>query len=166
MGLKDRDLTAGEYTSKGAFVRLRFKFDETALGFASAGAVAKLVADEPVAALPPGKITLQADALFESGQHALKPAAHAVLDEVVSRIKSEHYDVVEIIGSATPEGSADDVRNLPKQRAEAVAAYLVAQGVSSARVKSERRTDAPSLADRPKPQGGTRKQLLEIEVAA
>ncbi|MDH6593483.1 putative repeat protein (TIGR01451 family) [Variovorax sp. TBS-050B] len=34
VGLHDRDLTANEYTSKGAFIRLRFKFDETNLGFA------------------------------------------------------------------------------------------------------------------------------------
>jgi hypothetical protein len=38
VGLKDRDLTANEYTSKGAYIRLRFKFDETGLGFSSAGA--------------------------------------------------------------------------------------------------------------------------------
>ena len=41
VGLKDRDLTANEYTSKGAYIRLRFKFDETTLGFASAGAKGK-----------------------------------------------------------------------------------------------------------------------------
>jgi hypothetical protein len=40
VGLKDRDLTANEYTSKGAYIRLRFKFDETGLGFPSAGAAA------------------------------------------------------------------------------------------------------------------------------
>ena len=27
-GYSDKDLTAGEYTNKGAFVRLRYKFDE------------------------------------------------------------------------------------------------------------------------------------------
>ena len=37
VGLSDRDLLEGEYTSKGGFIRLRFKFDETGLGFASAG---------------------------------------------------------------------------------------------------------------------------------
>ncbi|MEJ1167111.1 hypothetical protein V9K97_25730 [Variovorax sp. CCNWLW186] len=40
VGLHDRDLTANEYTSKGAYIRLRFKFDETGLGFPSAGAAA------------------------------------------------------------------------------------------------------------------------------
>ena len=32
VGLSDRDLTANEYTSKGVFLRLRFKFDETTMG--------------------------------------------------------------------------------------------------------------------------------------
>ena len=165
VGVKDRDLTAGEYTSKGAFVRLRFKFDETALGFVPAGAVSEPATGEPATALPPGKITLQAQALFEAGEHTLKPAAHAVLDEVISRIKSEHYDLIEIIGATTPEGAADAAPQLPKQRAEAVAAYLVAHGVSSARVKPERRADASTPAERPVPLGGARKQSLEIEVA-
>jgi hypothetical protein len=40
VGLHDRELTANEYTSKGAYIRLRFKFDETGLGFPSAGAAA------------------------------------------------------------------------------------------------------------------------------
>jgi len=31
-GYHDDDLTAGEYTNKGAYVRLRYKFDETTLG--------------------------------------------------------------------------------------------------------------------------------------
>jgi len=38
IGLTDHDLTAGQYTSKGVYIRLRFKFDETGLGFAPAGA--------------------------------------------------------------------------------------------------------------------------------
>ena len=40
VGLKDPDLTAGEYTSKGVYIRLRFKFDENVLSSASP-AVAK-----------------------------------------------------------------------------------------------------------------------------
>jgi hypothetical protein len=37
VGLRDRDLTAIEYTSKGASIRLRFTFDETTLGFPATG---------------------------------------------------------------------------------------------------------------------------------
>ena len=48
VGLNDRDLTANEYTSKGAYIRLRFKFDETRLGFPSAAAGAS----KPAAAAP------------------------------------------------------------------------------------------------------------------
>lgn len=39
VGLSDRDLTGADYTSKGAYIRLRFKFDENTLGF---GAPARL----------------------------------------------------------------------------------------------------------------------------
>jgi len=33
LGLKDDDLAGADYTSKGAYLRMRFKFDETTLGF-------------------------------------------------------------------------------------------------------------------------------------
>ena len=42
VGLSDRDLTAGEYTSKGVYIRLRYKFDETALGFPPVGTPAPI----------------------------------------------------------------------------------------------------------------------------
>jgi hypothetical protein len=35
MGLRDPDLTANDYTDKGIFMRLRFKFDETILHLTS-----------------------------------------------------------------------------------------------------------------------------------
>ena len=47
MGLNDPDLTAGEYTNKGLYVRLRFKFDETTLGFAPVTRAATSAAKEP-----------------------------------------------------------------------------------------------------------------------
>ncbi|MDB5929174.1 MAG: conserved repeat domain protein [Polaromonas sp.] len=38
VGLKDRDLAAGEYTSEGVYIRLRFKFDENSFSTASPAA--------------------------------------------------------------------------------------------------------------------------------
>ncbi len=42
VGLSDRELTANEYTSKGAYIRLRFKFDESTLGMAAARPAGKV----------------------------------------------------------------------------------------------------------------------------
>ena len=42
IGLSDKDLTANEYTSKGLYMRLRYKFDETDLGFAQPEPLATL----------------------------------------------------------------------------------------------------------------------------
>jgi hypothetical protein len=55
VGLRDRDLTANEYTSKGAYIRLRFKFDETGLGFAPAGAAppaSRTIPPQPQTTMP------------------------------------------------------------------------------------------------------------------
>ena len=51
VGLSDRDLTAGEYTSKGVYIRLRYKFGETSLGFAPV--VAPAPRPEPAAPAEP-----------------------------------------------------------------------------------------------------------------
>ncbi|PIF73226.1 putative repeat protein (TIGR01451 family) [Variovorax sp. 54] len=65
VGLKDRDLAANDYTSKGAYIRLRFKFDETTLGAASAGAAARPMGSkargQSEAAAPAGAATAITD---------------------------------------------------------------------------------------------------------
>jgi large repetitive protein len=37
LGYKDEDLAAGEHTQKGAYLRLRYKFDEAAFGTLAEG---------------------------------------------------------------------------------------------------------------------------------
>ncbi len=53
VGLKDRDLAANDYTSKGAYIRLRFKFDESALGLASSTAAAPPIGKAKTRAIEP-----------------------------------------------------------------------------------------------------------------
>ena len=52
VGLTDKDLTANEYTSKGLYMRLRYKFDETDLGFAQPGTLAAVRPLAGMAAIP------------------------------------------------------------------------------------------------------------------
>jgi len=60
VGLKDRELTANEYTSKGAYIRLRFKFDETGLGFAPAGTASAPMPGPAASSAPPEALPVTA----------------------------------------------------------------------------------------------------------
>ncbi|WP_409052578.1 OmpA family protein [Variovorax sp. GrIS 2.14] len=183
VGLKDRDLTANEYTSKGAYVRLRFKFDETGLGFASAGgepASAKPVdaitaANEAARAMPviapaplplalPAKTTLQAETLFDFGKSSVKPESHAALDVLAAQIKATDYDVVITIGHTDSVGSDSFNQRLSEQRADAVRTYLIAQGVDATRIRSEGKGEKEPVASNATAQGRAQNRRVEIEV--
>ncbi|AIY42888.1 Outer membrane protein A precursor [Collimonas arenae] len=177
VGLSDRDLTAGEYTSKGAYIRLRFKFDETALGFPSAGAVSKpapvpaapapepvTAVPEPVEAPPPVKTTFQSETLFDFGKAVIKPTAHVALDQFAERIRNADYEVVVTIGHTDSVGSDSYNQKLSVERAEAVRAYLITQGIDASRIKAEGRGANQPLASNATPEGRAQNRRVEIEV--
>lgn len=61
-GLRDDELTGSNYTSRGAYLRLRFKFDETTLGLGGGSTTATkpgftLSTETPASLLPPGSTT-------------------------------------------------------------------------------------------------------------
>ena len=183
VGLNDRDLTANEYTSKGAYVRLRFKFDETGLGFASAGGVsapasakpidAITAANEAARALPviapaplalPAKTTLQAETLFDFGKSSVKTESHAALNALAAQIKATDYDVVITIGHTDSVGSQSFNQTLSEERANAVRAHLIAQGVDAARIRAEGKGQKEPIASNASAQGRAQNRRVEIEV--
>lgn len=153
VGLHDRDLTANEYTSKGAYLRLRFKFDETHLGFAPAGGAdtarqaPPVAAAGPAAAPLPARTVLQADAVFEPAKSFIKPEAHDVLDRLVAQIRAADAEVVvHIVPSAVPEEVEDRLR-LTEQRTNAVRSYLVGHGVDGMRLRTDMLDAMPQAPD-------------------
>lgn len=182
LGLKDRDLTGADYTSKGVYLRLRYKFDETGLGFAPAGAprlvppaaepaVAAVAAvptpvpePTPLVAVQLSKTTLQAEAFFDFGKSVLKPKAHGVLDELARSINALDYEVVITIGHTDSVGAEAFNQKLSVQRAQAVRAYLVAQGVEASRITAEGRGESQPVADNRTAEGRALNRRVEIEV--
>ncbi|MCY1371187.1 OmpA family protein [compost metagenome] len=154
MGLSDRDLTANEYTSKGAYVRLRFKFDETHLGFASTGETntakaakaEKLAADAPEVAPLPMRTVLQSEALFEPAKSFIKPQAHDTLNTLAAQIKATEAQVVIHISHSDAQGSADDRMQLVAQRTNAVRSYLIGRGVDVLRLRTDTKEDTQPVA--------------------
>ncbi|OOR90919.1 hypothetical protein B0181_04115 [Moraxella caviae] len=73
---------------------------------------------------------------FNVAQHDIKPGFYQTLNQVASTLKQYDQTTVQINGYASIEGSADFNRTLSQNRANAVARYLVNQGVSAHRIDS------------------------------
>ena len=185
VGLTDRDLSS-DYTSKGVYIRLRFKFDETNFGFAPVTAPAQVPAPLPAAApalvpteavqpavpapapvTPPAlaaKTTIQAEALFDLGQANIKAHGRTALDDLAQKLEAFNYDVVITIGHTDSVGSDAYNQKLSEQRASAVRSYLVGKGVDAARIKSEGRASKQPVASNATAQGRAQNRRVEIEV--
>jgi OmpA-OmpF porin, OOP family len=71
---------------------------------------------------------------FETGSERLRPEATPLLDAIVEQLASAPELEVEVEGHTDSRGDARDNRRLSLRRAEAVKAYLAAQGIDAARV--------------------------------
>lgn len=187
IGLEDRDLTAGEYTSKGAFLRLRYKFDETSLGFEGLGkrGGALLPASavdkpeprksEPAAAVEPivpillvdttlntKGIKLSDDVLFDFGAHALNAQGKATLEEVVRQIADTDYEFVLVVGHTDSKGSDNYNQKLSERRADAVQAFLKARGIPGNRIRAEGRGEREPLASNATSDGRAFNRRVEV----
>ncbi|HEU5284364.1 MAG TPA: OmpA family protein [Burkholderiales bacterium] len=96
-----------------------------------------LAAEPPPAPIEPQLLTLSADALFAVGSYQLKPSARAGLDDLVARLKEVTYESIKITGHTDPTGSNALNERLSLQRADEVKRYLVAHGVSAAKIETE-----------------------------
>jgi OOP family OmpA-OmpF porin len=96
-----------------------------------------LAAEPPPAPLESQTLTLSADALFGVGSYELKPSARAALDDLVARLKEVTFQSITITGHTDPTGSSALNDRLSLQRAEEVKRYLVAHGVSAAKIETE-----------------------------
>jgi OOP family OmpA-OmpF porin len=99
---------------------------------------------KPVAPPPPPapkkvstKVSLGADALFDSGKSQLRPEGQAKLDELAAQLKDVKLDVITVTGHADRMGNAKRNQKLSEERAAAVKARLVEKGIDGYRVYAE-----------------------------
>lgn len=74
------------------------------------------------------RLSLTSHVLFATGQHALKPAARAQLDQVVSLLKTYPDNRVRVEGHTDSTGSPARNKELSLKRAQSVADLLMKQG--------------------------------------
>lgn len=76
------------------------------------------------------------DILFDTAKYNLKNNAKVSLNELASLLKTEPYVLIDIQGHTDSTGSDKVNDPLSENRAQAVAQYLVSQGVSSSQFKN------------------------------
>lgn len=86
-----------------------------------------------------GKVTLDADTLFDFNKADLRPAGKAALDDFLEKMKGIDPEVIIAVGHADRFGSDDYNQRLSERRAAAVKAYLMSKGVDSNRIHTEGR---------------------------
>lgn len=99
---------------------------------------AEMAQAEPVRSPPPAPVimTLNADALFDLNSAAVRPAGKVQLDRFARDIRGMNPEMITAVGHTDRLGSAAYNQRLSEQRAEAVKAYLVSQGIAANRIQA------------------------------
>ncbi|MFZ1180207.1 MAG: OmpA family protein [Herbaspirillum sp.] len=122
------------------------------------------VAAAPATAPTSEKVTYTADAFFDFDKAVLKPAGKSKLNELVANLKDLNLEVIIAVGHTDYIGSVAYNQKLSERRAEAVKAYLVANGVESDRVYTKGKGKSQPIADNKTAAGRAKNRRVEIEV--
>ena len=85
------------------------------------------------------KLNLSSEVSFDYDSASLKPSFYPSLDKIATVIRDHQQTAVEIVGHTDSRGSEAYNQRLSEKRAEAVANYMIQQGVSPARITTSGR---------------------------
>lgn len=101
---------------------------------------------------------------FDVGSYTIKPAFRDTLDTVAGSLTQYPNSIIDVYGHSDSTGSDAFNQRLSEQRAQAVANYLISQGVSSARVKWQGFGETMPIADNDSEYGRARNRRVEIKI--
>ncbi len=88
------------------------------------------------------KLNLSSEVSFDYDSAALKPSFYPSLEKIATVIRDNEQTAVEIVGHTDSRGSEAYNQRLSEKRAEAVAEYLIQQGVSPSRITTSGRGES------------------------
>ncbi len=112
----------------------------------------------------PGQSILLNTVIFEPNSPALKPMAYAELARVASFLKQNEHLVVEAGVHAAGKLSHSTALSLTTQRAQAIANYLIGNGVETSRVVPKGYGKAYPVADNRTEEGQRLNQRVELRI--
>lgn len=110
------------------------------------------------------KVSFASEALFDFDQSTLKPQGKAALDQLLAQLNGMDLEVIVTVGHTDAIGSDAYNQKLSQRRAEAVKAYLVAQGVETNRVYTEGKGETQPVADNASAAGRAKNRRVTVEV--
>lgn len=112
------------------------------------------------------KVSLGSDILFDTDSYALKSSTKQQLVAFSQTLNKEEDTNIIVEGHADATGSADHNLTLSKQRADAVANFLEAQGVKTSRVSEKGYGENQPIADNTTLEGRRKNRRVDIAVFA
>ncbi len=110
-------------------------------------------------------ITLSGAVLFKTGKAELLPVAENALGQVAAAFKQlDETQTVVIAGYTDSRGAEAMNQKLSQQRAEAVRAFLVGQGVSGSRLEAVGKGESSPVASNDTPEGRANNRRVEMIV--
>ena len=125
---------------------------------------APVIVAAPAPAPVSEKVSFASEALFDFDQSALKPQGKAALDQLLGQLTGMDLEVIVTVGHTDAVGPDAYNQKLSQRRAEAVKAYLVAQGVETNRVYTEGKGETQPVADNTSAAGRTKNRRVTVEV--
>ena len=111
-----------------------------------------------------GEVIVLKGVNFATSSDMLKEGSSNVLDEVAETLKRYPNMVVEVAGYTDNRGSASLNQALSQKRAESVANYLIANGVSSANLKAKGYGIDSPIADNGTAAGRAQNRRVELHI--
>ena len=112
------------------------------------------------------KVVLGDAILFNTGSSTLSPAAYAALSRIAYNLNQNPETLITIVGYTDNTGTYEQNMQLSQQRAQAVANYLIGQGVSSSRINTLGRGWEDPVAPNNTAAGRAQNRRVEIYITA
>jgi len=101
---------------------------------------------------------------FDVNSSTLKPQFRSTLDQIAGSLNQYPNSLIDVYGHTDSTGSDQYNQALSERRASTVANYLVTQGVSGARIRSQGFGETMPVASNDTEQGRARNRRVEIKI--
>lgn len=102
---------------------------------------------------------------FATGQSAIQPQFYTTLNQVAQTLTQYPKTMIDVLGYTDSTGSEAYNQTLSEQRAQAVASYLIAQGVQPVRMMTHGYGESNPIASNDTESGRALNRRVEIKIA-